>query len=62
MMYEQGNGVPQDYVEAHKWYTLAAASGDKVAAGLRDLLAKQMTPADIAEAQKMAGEWKPINK
>lgn len=62
MMYEQGKGVPQDYVEAHKWYTLAAASGDKVAAGLRDVLAKQMTPAEIAEAQKLAREWKPNGK
>jgi len=26
---------------------------------VRDLLGKLMTPAQIAEAQKLAGEWKP---
>ena len=29
---------------------------------LRDALAKQMTPAQIAEAQKLAREWKPKQK
>jgi TPR repeat protein len=24
-MYDQGQGVPQDYVEAHKWINLAAS-------------------------------------
>jgi TPR repeat protein len=27
-MYESGEGVPQDYKEAHKWYRLAAAQGN----------------------------------
>jgi TPR repeat protein len=59
MSYEDGLGVPQDYVEAHKWYTLSAANGDKQGAEFRDVLAKRMTPAQIAEAQKLAQEWKP---
>ena len=25
-MYANGQGVPQDYVQAHKWFNLAAAS------------------------------------
>jgi hypothetical protein len=41
------------------WFNLAAAGGDKDAAVPRDGLAKQMTPARIAEAQKLAREWKP---
>jgi hypothetical protein len=28
LRYEQGQGVPQDYAEAVKWYRLAAAQGD----------------------------------
>jgi TPR repeat protein len=52
--------VPKDYVQAHKWYSLAGANGHKKAAVHRDRLAKQMTPAQIAEAQKLAREWKPI--
>ena len=58
-LYENGLGVPLDYVEAHKWYNLAAAQGYKTAAKSRDNLAAKMTPAQIAEAQRLAREWKP---
>ena len=57
--YEEGEGVPQNYVLAHMWYTLAAAQGDKGVSRLRDILTPMMTPAQIAEAQKLAREWKP---
>ena len=59
VLYERGRGVPQDFVQAHMWYTLGAANGNKEATEFRDALAKQMTPAQIAEAQKRAREWKP---
>ena len=62
LMYERGNGVPQDVVLAQKWYILGAANGDKLGAELRDALAKQMTPAQIAEAQQLARDWKPKGK
>ena len=58
-MYYTGQGVPQDYVEAHKWYNLAASRGNETGQENRDLHAKRMTPAQIAEAQKLAREWKP---
>jgi TPR repeat protein len=58
-MYSNGQGVPQDYIEAHAWFALAAAQGDKDAAKSRDEVAKRMTPAQIAEAQKLAREWRP---
>ena len=60
-MYIAGEGVPQDYVEAHKWYNLAASrvTGDtqKEYAETRDEVAKQMTPALLGEAQRVAREW-----
>ena len=59
IMYHKGQGVPQDYVSAHMWFNLAAAKGDKDAAKNRDTAEKRMTPAQIAEAQKLAREWKP---
>jgi len=62
IMYDDGQGVPHDLVQAHKWYNLAATNGDKPAAELREALAKQMTPAQIAEAQQLAREWKPKGK
>jgi uncharacterized protein len=59
LMYDDGEGVPQDYATAHMWLNLAAASGYQIAAQARDRVAKHMTPAQIAEAQKLAREWKP---
>jgi TPR repeat protein len=58
-MYDEGEGVPKNLVQAYKWYSLAAANGDKPAPQLRDLLTNHMTKAQIAEAQKLAQEWKP---
>lgn len=54
-------GVPQDYVESHKWTNLAAsrasAENQKEFAEGRDLVAAEMTPAQLAEAEKLAREW-----
>ena len=58
-VYAKGQGVPQDYVSALMWYSLAAAKGLTDAAKERDVVAAQMTPAQIAEAQRLAREWKP---
>ena len=66
-LYEFGHGVTQDHVRAYMWYNVAAAhsTGDAqkdVAAENRDEIAGRMTPAQIAEAQKLAREWKPKSK
>ncbi len=63
-MYERGQGVPQDYAQAHMWFILAASNllpGENPdrAARDRDMIAIWMTPAQISEAQKLAREWKP---
>ncbi len=58
-MYGNGQGVPQDYVQAYKWFSLAAALGDQIARENRDRAAELMTPAQIAEAQRLAQAWKP---
>ena len=69
LIYENGWGVPQDYVRAHMWFNLAAshaasdnfyfeANRDRVIK-LRDDVASKLTPAQIAGAQPMAREWKP---
>jgi uncharacterized protein len=66
VMYASGKGVPQDYVQAHMWLSLAATNAalkteDRdLALTFRDnLVTRQMTPAQIAEAQKLASEWNP---
>ena len=56
--YDTGQGVPQDYVEAHKWNNFAAsrATGDtqKQYAQNRDALAQ------TAEARQRAAEWQAV--
>jgi TPR repeat protein len=51
--------VPKDIVRAYMWFNLAAAQGLEGAEKYRDEVAQHMTPAQIAEAQKLAREWKP---
>ena len=58
-MYHHGHGVPQNYILAHLWYNLASARGVTIAEEERDIIAKRMTPDQIAEAQRLAAEWKP---
>ena len=55
-----GEGVPRDAIRAYMWANLAAAQGNKKGAGLRDVfISKDMSPAQIAEAQRLTREWKP---
>jgi len=61
-MYTAGQGVPKDYVLAHMWINLAAPKGVKGAVKARDLLEEMMTPAQLAEAQRLAREWKAKGK
>ncbi len=58
VMYVEGWGVPQNNVLAHMWYNLAAAQGDELARKLRDIRAAGMTAAQLAEAHRLAREWK----
>src|SRR5215510_8176868 len=58
VFYDNGLGVPQDRVTSYMWFDLSAAQGKEGAAAFRDLIARRMTPAQIAEAQKLARERK----
>jgi TPR repeat protein len=46
-----------DLIEAHKWFNIAAARGDRVAAQHREELAAEMSRQEIAAALKAAREW-----
>ena len=58
-LFFMGQGVPQDFVLAHMWFDLSATQGNQDATENRDLAERRMTPEQIAEAQKLAREWKP---
>src|SRR5262245_47601679 len=58
-LYHNGDGVLQDYVQAYTSFTRAAANSapgtiHDQASSARDLVAAHMTPAQLAEAQKLA--------
>lgn len=50
----KGQGVEQDYVQAHKWLNIAAAGGNQAALEMREVAADLMTAEQVAEAQKAA--------
>lgn len=54
LMYDAGYGVPRDVVRAHAWLTVAASVGDDTAQAGRDLTARQLPPAALAEAERLA--------
>ena len=57
MMHAAGNGVPVDFVSAHKWFNLAAMKGCADGARMRREIAAEMTDSEIGQAQHAAREW-----
>jgi hypothetical protein len=57
LMYCIGRDVKQDLVAAHKWFNLAAMRGSKEARDYRIEIAREMSPLDVAEAQRQARAW-----
>jgi TPR repeat protein len=58
VMYKEGQGVARDLVRAHMWFNLAAGRGHEDAYRARVLVARMMKPEEIAEAQKLARQWR----
>ncbi|HEU4956481.1 MAG TPA: SEL1-like repeat protein [Sphingomicrobium sp.] len=50
-------GVTVDLIEAHKWFNLAALSGDTRSQACRAEISIEMTAREIAEAQRQARAW-----
>ena len=54
-MYKKGQGVPQDYKTAVKWYTLAAEQGNRIAqVKLGDMYAEGV---GVPQDYKIAVKW-----
>jgi TPR repeat protein len=53
-MYVTGSGVLTDNRRAYMWWNLGSYNGHEMASENKDILAKQMTPADISKAQDMS--------
>ena len=50
--------MTKDYFEAYLWLNLAATSGPPQLVKLRNAADAKLTPSQIAEAQRLAREWK----
>lgn len=57
LSYATGVGAEIDYVEAHKWFNIAALRGDCEAKLRRQELTEMMTQSQVFAAQRAAREW-----
>ena len=58
MAFSTGGGdVGVNYIEAHKWFNLAALAGIEEAQYLRAEVSEEMTAREIVEAQRQARAW-----
>ena len=64
-MYANGEGVPEDYAQAHMWNNLFAARSNgearENAVELPDRIADELTPAALNDAHRLAREWDPAH-
>lgn len=56
-MYSSGRGVERDLIAAYMWFELSARRGTQAAAGSCKVIARQISPHQVEQAQKLAGDW-----
>jgi len=65
LLYDKGQGVAQDFVLAQAWLNLAVAHAAPAWrsrwALIRDAVASKMSRDDLAEAQRLALDWRPAS-
>lgn len=63
ILYHAGKGLPHDDVQAEMWFTISAdrapENDRETIADMRDSVARHLTAQQIAEARRLAREWKP---
>jgi localization factor PodJL len=59
VLYERGLGVPQNLVDAYKWYAIAAAQGDGESKSRLNAIASQLDSEARAAAQHAADVFRP---
>lgn len=60
ILYENGLGVKKDLQQAYMWISLAARDNDTEAVRRKGILRGKLTADELAAAERMIGEWKPI--
>ncbi len=63
LLYDKGQGVPVNVIQAEKWLILATAAAPKAAADdrtrMRDAVRTKMTLGELAQARMEALAWRP---
>ena len=66
LLYDRGQGVAENPLEAEKWLDLAAAHAPSAKreywAVMRDEIGAKMTRDELAEARRRASAWLPIRE
>ncbi len=55
--YIQGRGVPQNFVRAYSWFSMAAAAGYAPAVASRDAVAQLMSASQLEQGQALSMEY-----
>ncbi len=61
VMYHKGEGVTKNNLISHMWHSFAVLNGLKKSEEYRVKVTRNMTPEQIAEAQKLARDWREKN-
>ena len=59
-LHSAGQWVLQDDAQAYAWFDVAAENGDEDAKQLIELLSEDMTPDQLAEAQRLSNEYQKV--
>jgi uncharacterized protein len=63
ILYHSGKGLPHDDVQSEMWLIISAEHVQKddreTIVEMRDSVATHLTPQQLAEARRLAREWKP---
>jgi len=59
IMLHAGRGVVRDDVAAYMWLMVSEANSGRSTQEQRELLATELLPEQVAEAERRAAEWKP---
>lgn len=60
--YAEGTGVPIDMAEAYKWFSLAAAKGDRTSVEALNSIEPTMTRDQVEEGMRRAREFSAMRR
>lgn len=55
-MYANGEGVPENYVKAYVWASMARANGNELAKEIIDIFKTETTKEQIVKVQELAAK------